>query len=184
MASPSALVGLALVVAVGCVLLLGLLLWLRRCSGATFPGPSDARIVASDTGVVPPQLLRDSQLGLYGKPDYLLVVGTGEERRVVPMELKPRRQATRLYESDEIQLGVYLLTVRATYGRRAAGFGFVRYAAATFRVELTAALERRIVEVAAAIRLGRHAPLVHRSHEVPARCAGCAMRQNCSESLV
>ena len=184
MPSPSTLVGLALIVAVTCVLLLGLLWWLRRRTGETIPGLSDARIVASDTGVVPPQLLRDSQLGLYGKPDYLLVVGTGEGRRVVPMELKPRRKATRLYESDEIQLGVYLLATRATYGREAAGFGFVRYAATTFRVELTAALERRIVEVAAAIRMDRHAPVVHRSHEVHARCARCAMRQNCSESLV
>ena len=183
MSSHSALIGLALFVAVTCVLLLGLLWWLRRTRVA-LPGLREARIVASDTGVVPPQVLRDSQLGLYGKPDYLLAEGTGEERRLIPMELKPRRKATRLYESDEIQLGVYLLTTRATYGRQAASFGFVRYAAATFRVELTAALERRIGEVTAAIRLGRHAPVVHRSHEIPARRAGCPMRPNCSESLV
>lgn len=184
MPSPSTLVGLALFVAITCVLLLGRLWWLRRRADEVLPGLSDARIVASDTGVVPPQVLRDSRLGLYGKPDYLLAQGTGDERRLIPMELKPRRKATRLYESDEIQLGVYLLTTRATYGQQAAGFGFVRYAATTFRVELTAALERRIVEVATAIRVGRHAPVVHRSHEVPARCAGCAMRQNCSESLI
>lgn len=184
MPSPSALIGLALVVAVTCVLLLGLLWWLRRRTDIALPGLRDARIVASDTGVLPPQLLRDSRLGLYGKPDYLLTEGTGEARHLIPMELKPRRKATRLYESDEIQLGVYLLTTRATYGRQAADFGFVRYAAATFRVELTAALERRIVEVATAIRMGRKAPVVHRSHVAPARCAACAMRQNCSESLV
>jgi CRISPR-associated exonuclease Cas4 len=184
MPSPSVIVGLALFVAVTCILLLGLLWWLRRRTGIGFPGLSDTRIVASDTGVIPPQLLRDSQLGLYGKPDYLLAEGMGEGRRLIPMELKPRRRATRLYESDEIQLGVYLLATRATYGRQAAGFGFVRYAATTFRVELTAALERRVVEVATAIRVGRLAAVVHRSHEVPARCAGCAMRQNCSESLV
>ena len=184
MPSPSVLIGLALFVAVTCILLLGLLWWLRRRTGVALLGPSGARIVASDTGVVPPQVLRDSQLGLYGKPDYLLAEGTGEGRRLIPMELKPRRRATRLYESDEIQLGVYLLTTRATYGRQAASFGFVRYAATTFRVELTAALERRIVEVAGAIRRGRKARVVHRSHEVPARCAGCALRHNCSESLV
>lgn len=184
MPSPSALIGLALLVAVTCVLLLGLLWWLRRRARVSLPGVRDARIVASDTGVVPPQVLRDSQLGLYGKPDYLLAEGTGEGRRLIPMELKPRRKATRLYESDEIQLGVYLLATRATYGRQAASFGFVRYAATTFRVELTAALERRIIEVVAGIRMGRKAAVVHRSHEVPARCAGCAMRQNCSESLV
>jgi len=183
MPAPSTLIGIALSVAVSCVLLLGWLSWLRLRTAVTLPGLSDVRIVASDTGVAPPQMLRDSKLGLYGKPDYLFAEETGERRRLIPMELKPRRKATRLYESDEIQLGVYLLATRGTYGREAAGFGFVRYAATTFRVELTPALERRIVEVAAAIRMGRHAPVVHRSHEVHARCARCAMRQNCSESL-
>jgi CRISPR-associated exonuclease Cas4 len=129
-------------------------------------------------------LLRDSRLGLFGKPDYVLAQGTGPERRLIPLELKPRRRTTRLYESDEIQLGVYLIGMRATYGREAANFGFVRYAAATFRVELTAALERRVIDVANAIRAGRLAPVIHRSHDVPARCAGCAMRPNCDESLV
>lgn len=183
MSSVSALIGLAAAVALACVFLLGLLWWMRRRSSRSFPALSDARIIASDTGVVPPRTVRDTNLGLYGKPDYVLAEGTGSERRLIPVEVKPRRRAKRLYESDEIQLGVYLVGMRATYGREAADFGFVRYAAATFRVELTAALERRVIEVANAIRVGRSAPAIHRSHNVPARCAGCAMRPNCDESL-
>ena len=177
------LFALAAMLAVLCVLLLWLIWRLRHGMASSLPEIGDARIVASDTGVVPPQLLRDPRLGLYGKPDYILAQGAGDGRRLIPMELKPRRRASRLYESDEIQLGVYLLTARATYGRQAADFGFVRYAAKTFRVELTAALERRVLAVAASIRAGRTAPLIHRSHNVPARCAGCAMRHNCTESL-
>jgi CRISPR-associated exonuclease Cas4 len=179
----SAVLIVAAAVAVACLLILGWLWWWRPRS-QSYPGLADARIVASDTGVVPPQVVRDRSLGLYGKPDYLLAQGSGIERRLIPLELKPRRRAKRLYESDEIQLGVYLLAMRATYGREAAGFGFVRYAAETFRVELTAGLERRIIEVANAIRRGRSATVIHRSHEVPARCAGCAMRPHCDESLV
>lgn len=178
------LVGLAAAVALACLLLLGLLWSTRHRSSRGFPGLTDARIVASDTGVVPPRTARDPKLGLFGKPDYVLVEGTGTERRLIPVEVKPRRRAKRLYESDEIQLGVYLIVMRATYGHEAADFGFVQYAAATFRVELTPALEHRVMEVANAIRAGRSAPVVHRSHDVPARCAGCAMRPNCDESLV
>ena len=174
----------ALGVAALCIALLALL-WRRSPhTRIAFPELGDARIVASDTGVLPSRLLRDSRLGLYGKPDYLFADGVSAGQRLVPMELKPVRRAQRLYESDEIQMGVYLLVTRATFGSRAAGFGFVRYAASTFRVELTVALERRIVEVAAAIRAGRKALIVHRSHDVRARCAGCAVRPNCDESLV
>lgn len=126
MPTASALMGLAAAVAFACILLLGLLWWLRRWASDSFTGLADTLIVASDAGVVPPRLLRDSRVGLFGKPDYVLAQGTGAERRLIPVELKPRRRATRLYESDEIQLGVCLLGMRATYGQEAAGFGFVR----------------------------------------------------------
>lgn len=184
MLSVPTLVALAATVALFCVLLLGLLWVIRRRSSQSFPGLTDARIIASDTGAAPPHTVRDTRLGLYGKPDYVLARGTGPHRRLIPVEVKPRRRSKRLYESDEIQLGVYLLGMRATYGSEAADFGFVRYAEATFRVELTPALERRVIEVAKAIRAGRSAPVIHRSHDVPARCAGCAMRPHCMESLV
>jgi CRISPR/Cas system-associated exonuclease Cas4 (RecB family) len=184
MSRASALMDLAAAVALACVFLLGLLWATRRQRSRIFPDLTDVRIIASDTGVVPPRTVRDRALGLYGKPDYVLAEGTGAERRLIPVEVKPRRRSKRLYDSDEIQLGVYLLGMRATYGREAAGFGFVRYAEATFRVELTATLEHRVMVVADAIRAGRAASVIHRSHDIPARCAGCAMRQNCSESLV
>ena len=176
----------ALVVAAfGVVVVLLTLLWRRRRRlSFAFPELEDAHVIASDTGAIPSRLLRDSRLGLYGKPDYLVTKGTGSGQLVVPIEIKPARRAARLYESDEAQLGAYLLLTRAVFGGRAADFGFVRYASGTFRVELTTNLERRIAEVAAAIRRGRHALVVHRSHNVRARCAGCAMRPNCDESLV
>ena len=178
------IVVVSLVVVTVCVVLLTLVGRRRRHVRPAFPELDGAHIIASDTGVIPSRLLRDARLGLYGKPDYLVAEGVGLDQLAVPIEIKPRRRAARLYESDEVQLGAYLLLTRAVFGDQAADFGFVQYASRTFRVELTTNLERRIAEVAAAIRAGRQAPVVHRSHNVPARCAGCAMRQNCDESLV
>ncbi len=141
-------------------------------------------IVASDTGVVPAIVLRDPSLGLRGKPDYVLEQEIENRRALVPLELKPTRRSRRVYESDTVQVGAYVLLLRAVYGERAAPFGYVRYSTGTFRIELTSELERRVRGIVAAIRSSRQAAVVHRSHAVPARCANCAMRRHCNESLV
>jgi CRISPR-associated exonuclease Cas4 len=107
----------------------------------------------------------------------------GGRQLLVPLELKPTRRAKRVYESDAVQLGAYLLALRATEGDRAAPFGYVRYAARKFRVPLTADLEGRVREIVAAIRAGRRAPVVHRSHDEPWRCARCPVREHCDEAL-
>jgi len=141
-------------------------------------------VVASDTGIAPPQTLHDPANGLRGRPDYLLAQQFGHAVRVVPVEIKPQRRSRWLYESDAVQLGVYLLAARATYGVRAAPFGYVRYARTEFRVELTPRLEQRVLKIAREIRANRRATVVHRNHAIPARCAGCAMRNHCEESLI
>lgn len=162
------------------------LLWsYRRLASRGTCWPLDTlRILASDTGIAPPLTLHDQANGLCGRPDYLLEQRLGDALSVVPIEIKPQRRSRRLYESDAVQLDVYLLTARATYGVRAAPFGYVRYALAEFRVELTQELERRVLQVAAAIRADREATVVHRSHVIPTRCAGCPVRDHCDESLV
>jgi hypothetical protein len=104
-----------------------------------------ALVVASDTGSAPAQTICDPTDGLRGRPDYLLAQGYGEALLIVPLELKPQRRSLRLYESDAVQLGVYLLATRASYGRHAAPFRFERYAHADFCVELTGSLERRLL---------------------------------------
>lgn len=158
--------------------------WWRRHSTRLQTDPRDwMTIVASDTGVVSPVVLRDPLLGLRGKPDYVLESYGGGHHSLIPLELKPTRRGRRIYESDAIQVGAYLMLLRATYGDRAGPFGYVRYSTGTFRVELTPALASHVREIVAAIRVGRQAALVHRSHSVPAKCAGCAMRRHCNEAL-
>ena len=148
---------------------------------ATLRGGS--AVVASDTGAGPSMVLSDPVLGIRARPDYLLEEPGGSERVLVPVEVKPRRRSQRLYESDSVQLGAYLIAARATFGPQAADFGYVRYAEHTFRVGLTKELEGRVHEIVAGIRLGRTLPRVRRTHRVRARCAQCALRAHCDDAL-
>ena len=152
----------------------------RRRTGFVVARPGEGGIVASDTGVLAPILLRDPVLGIRGKPDYLL---EESDRRLVPLEVKPTRRSRRLHESDRVQLGAYLVALRGAVGNRAAPVGYVRYASQTFRVVLTRKLEREVRRIVEAIRSGRRLPAIHRSHSSAARCAACAVRVHCEESL-
>src|SRR5665213_2823259 len=171
---------LALAISAAASLGAAILLWHggRSVLGASWSSGS-GRVVASDTGIAPPQTLHDPANELRGRPDYLVAQRFGHAVRIVPVEIKPQRRSRRLYESDAVQLGVYILAARATYGARAATFGYVRYARTEFRVELTPSLEQRVLKIARAIRANRRATVVHRSHAIPARCAGCPMRNHC-----
>lgn len=105
------------------------------------------------------------------------------ERRIGGLEIKPTRRSQRLYESDAVQLGAYLIAARATFGSQAAGFGYVRYAEQLFRVRLTEQLERRVHQIVAEIRRGRALGRMRRTHSVPGKCTRCAMRERCDEAL-
>ena len=177
---------LCLAAAIVVIIALTIRVSLRRLEGAAgFRIGIDAggRLIASDTGAIPALFIRDPRAGVCGKPDYLLEETIGGRALLVPLELKPRRQSRHLYEGDALQLAAYLLALRATFGDRAAPFGYVRYASSTFQVELSPSLEARVLTIANAIRAGRSASVVHRSHASPQRCARCAVRDVCDESL-
>ena len=142
-----------------------------------------AAVIASDTGAAPPVMVRDPVLGVRGVPDYVLTVDVDGRRGIAPVELKPRRTYERLLESDRLQVGTYLLGLRASVGDAASPVGFVHYRTARFAVRLTPALEDKIRHIVTAIRRGRSASTLHRSHQSAARCRGCAVRALCDESL-
>ncbi len=139
-----------------------------------------APVVTSDVRDEGGPTLLDPTSGLRGRPDYVV----RERAGLVPIEVKPLRRASVLYDSDRMQLAVYLLLLRAVEPTRFAGFGRVRYARAAFVVTLTAALERQCLELAGRVRAARHAADVHRTHDVPAKCRACAVRAACGEALV
>ena len=146
-------------------------------------GSSGMTVAASDTGTAPGLLLREPSLGLRGRPDYIVEGGAPNDRLLYPLEVKPSRRSNRLYESDRLQLGAYLVAMRKTVGSRAGSSGYVRYATGTFRIDLTPELERRVRETVALVRKGRQSRVLHRSHSIRARCVACPVRAHCDERL-
>ena len=160
-----------------------LLAALQRRTGFTFGATGASSVIASDVGVGMAVLLRHELLGICGKPDYLLEREVGGGRLLVPLELKPKRRSNRLYDSDRIQIGAYLVALRDTFPDLASRTGYVRYASGTFEVVLTSDLEHEIEQLVAAVRRGRLAGTMHRSHDIRARCQACSVRQHCDEAL-
>lgn len=160
-----------------------LIRYLSRQTGFTPGSDKGDAVIASDTGAAPSVMVRDPLLGVRGVPDYVVTVDVDGRRGIAPVELKPKRTYERLLESDRLQVGTYLLGLRASVGDAASPVGFVHYRSARFAVRLTPALEDKIRHIVTAIRRGRSASTLQRSHQSVARCRGCAVRALCDESL-
>jgi CRISPR-associated exonuclease Cas4 len=158
------------------LLLLVVAVMLRRRAGLPW-----GRVAAADVGVGRPleRPLVAARYGLVGKPDYLIERGGA----MIPVEVKPGRQAPHPYPSDLMQLAAYCLLVEATTGH-APPYGYLRYANATFRLVYTPAVRRRLVALLAEMRELLDADDVARSHDDPRRCAGCGFRAVCDDALV
>ena len=156
---------------------------LRRRTGFAFTAPTRSVVIASDVGTQPSMLLRDPHLGIRGRPDYMFETDVDDRELLIPLEVKPTRHSDRLYDSDRVQIGAYLIALRGTFPDQASAVGYVRYADRTFSVHLTPELEREVERIVAAIRRGRHTRVLHRSHNIRARCHACPVRRECDEAL-
>lgn len=163
-----ALIALALLLLTGAVLL-------RRRSGLPW-----ARVHAEDVSgqQTLERPLYAPRYGLTGRPDYLLE----QNGYLIPVEVKPSRRALVPYQSDLMQLAAYCLLVEENYGQ-APPYGLLRYANDTFRFDYTPRVRTQLLETMSTMRELLEADAVARSHEAPARCAGCGLREACDEAL-
>jgi CRISPR-associated exonuclease Cas4 len=155
------------------------LLWFsaRRQSEAGLPG---GRVIYTDTRGWGPveKPLYDPNLGLTGKPDYLVEKG----RQIIPVEIKSGRIGDAPYDSHIYQLAAYCLLVQRSLGVRPPN-GILRYSNRTFAVDYTPQLEAALVELLNEMRLAGERKEQPRSHESPERCAHCGYRSTCDQAL-
>jgi CRISPR-associated exonuclease Cas4 len=156
-------------------------------------------LLYSDTGrpvgrVAPTEVGRDGKkqerplvsvaLELVGRPDYLIEAEGG----VVPVEVKstPCPAGGRPYDSHLAQLAAYCLLVEDVLGRKVP-YGLVKYRDREVRVEYTDEMRGQalalVEELKADMNASANGEEVHRSHDDPRRCAGCSLRDVCTESL-
>jgi CRISPR-associated exonuclease Cas4 len=168
------------------VVLAGILFWQagRRRKAAGLPG---GRVIYSDTRGWGPveEPLYDPDLGLVGKPDYLVQQG----EVVIPVEVKTARRVHGPYDGHIFQLAAYCKLVEHAYGTRPP-YGLLHYTSRgeagpgqTFAIDFTPELETALLDLLAEMRQHERKREVARSHESPARCAGCGYRGLCDQSL-
>jgi CRISPR-associated exonuclease Cas4 len=123
-------------------------------------------------------------LRLIGRPDYLIEAEGG----VVPVEVKSTAcpAGGRPYDSHLAQLAAYCLLVEDVLGATVP-YGLVKYRDREVRVEYTPELRESalslIEQMNEDMRASAAGEEVHRSHDEPRRCAGCSLRDVCTESL-
>jgi CRISPR-associated exonuclease Cas4 len=149
----------------------------RQRQAAGLPG---GRVIYTDTrawGAVEKPLF-DPELGLTGKPDYLVE----QKGRLIPVEIKTGRTPQAPYDSHVFQVAAYCLLVQKTYGKRPP-YGILHYPARDFAVDYTQDLENALLDLIADMRVDEHRSEVQRSHADPQRCLHCGFRQVCDQKL-
>jgi CRISPR-associated exonuclease Cas4 len=156
----------------------------RKRQAAGLPG---GRIIYSDTRGWGPveEPLYDPELGLAGRPDYLVRDGD----QVIPVEVKSGRNIESPYDSHIFQLAAYCRLVESAYGQRP-DYGLLHYSEGdafgkgrTFAIDYTPELESALLEVIEEMRAQERRKNVDRSHDTPARCRSCGFRSVCDQRL-
>jgi CRISPR-associated exonuclease Cas4 len=122
--------------------------------------------------------LYDRDLGLTGKPDYLVE----QNGRIIPVEVKTGRAPERPYDSHIFQVAVYCLLVQKTYGKRPP-HGILHYPGRDFAVDYTPELENTLLNLIADMRIDGSRAEIARSHEDVNRCRRCGFRESCDQRL-
>jgi len=149
----------------------------RQIRSAGLPG---GRVVYSDTrswGPVEKPLI-DPQLGLTGKPDYLVE----QNGKLIPVEVKTGRTPEAPYDSHIFQVAVYCFLVQKTCGKRPP-YGIIHYPNRDFAVDYTPELESALLDLLTDIRRAERRSDVQPSHADGQRCRRCGFRNSCDERL-
>lgn len=141
--------------------------------------PLGTVMYADGNDVFEPEPLYAHDIGLVGKPDYLVRTGDGT---IVPVEVKSSNAPENPYQSHVMQLAAYCLLVEENYGIRP-NYGLIQYNDRAFEVEYSAELEADIIDAVSAMRADLYATNVRRSHNRPQLCQACGVQEFCDQRL-
>jgi len=150
-------------------------------SDTGFPVGRISSIEKNQQGVKQEKALISRLYGLVGRPDYLVQADEG----IIPIEVKSTKCPGngRAYDSHIMQLAAYCLLVEDVI-ERSVPYGIIRYSDREIIVSYTDELRDELMILLEEMREAFEADDVHRSHREERRCAGCSMKEICTESLV
>jgi len=157
-----------------------ILLWLARQRQKAIGLPA-GRIIYTDTRKWAPleEPLYDPDLGLTGRPDYLVE----DKGNVIPVEVKSARISAAPYDAHIYQLAAYCRLVQRHFGKRP-HYGILHYANRTFAIDYTPQLEKALLELLDEVRIQDKRRETARSHDSAARCSRCGYRAICDQRLM
>lgn len=141
--------------------------------------PRGEVLYADGDDVFEPDPLYAHDIGLVGKPDYLV---RGADGLIVPVELKSSVAPLEPYGSHVMQLAAYCLLVEENYGIRPK-YGLIQYRDKAFQIDYDEALEADLIDVVTAMRADLYSAEVPRSHDNPRLCAACSVSDFCDQSI-
>lgn len=144
-------------------------------------GLPSGRIIYSDTNDWGPveKPFYDRELGLTGKPDYLVET----KGHVIPVEVKSSRVHEGPYDGHIFQLAAYCLLVQSQIGKRPP-YGILHYPNRTYAIDFTPELEQSTLELIEEIHHNERRKELPRSHDIVARCNRCGYRRACDQKLL
>ena len=136
------------------------------------------RVIFTDSDeFISPDPMYAHDIGLVGKPDYLVRVVDGS---LIPVEVKSGNAPEYPYESHLLQLGAYCLLVEENYGIRPK-MGILHYKNHDFEIPFDDDLEATVIDTVSSMRSDLYARDVERSHENPALCKACGVSEFCGD---
>ena len=138
-------------------------------------GLTNAAVVAADDSEIGVPTLRSDRLGLVGRPDHLVRI----DRKIIPVEQKPR--ARRVHDSHVMQLAAQCMLVTEVVRRTAAVRPLGPGEWVQQQVPFTRALEKRVLETMARMRVVLEAGTQPGPRWMGSRCRACGFFETCWE---
>lgn len=163
------------------LLLLALFLFWQSARQRKASGLPAGRVIYTDTRAwgEMEEPIYDAELGLVGKPDYLVETGG----QIIPVEVKSSRVGQAPYDAHIYQLAAYCLLVERHYGKRPS-YGILHYSNRTYAIDYTQEMEAEVLALLEEMHTQERRKDLPRSHEQPARCRRCGFRLICDQKLL
>ncbi len=177
------------ILAVSIIILAIVILWQssKLLKKGGLPG---GKLIYADThlwkSVITP--LFDQELGLTGKPDYMIKKG----KQVIPVEIKSGSGNSLPSESHLFQLTAYCYLIQKEFHQKPA-YGIIHYTPVgekqpnhdnqTYAINYTKQLESNLLTIIKQMRAFENRNFIPRSHHSPTRCKRCGYRAKCDQRL-